>query len=207
MSNIQDDLEAFEALYLSLCERSLTIHEIARRCWKAGAALSQHAAEQAGGAQLDSDRRTQAIMDLVDAYGDARATAACHGEYHCRKTPTELWNQIELLLAAPKQAEQQAGPVPPFGHYYEPSDGSAGVFRKSGQAFPPTALGGMMWTLYTHPAPSQDRDKEDAELLSAAEQALACMTGLQQYLGYGGCGVEASQLKAAIDAARAAGKE
>lgn len=34
---------AFDALYLSLCERPITIHETARRCWKAGFAQGQAA--------------------------------------------------------------------------------------------------------------------------------------------------------------------
>jgi len=36
--------DKFDALYLSLCDRSITIHEIARRCWKAGIALTTMAA-------------------------------------------------------------------------------------------------------------------------------------------------------------------
>lgn len=87
--------------------------------------------------------------------------------------------------------------------------GAIHITHKS-RATEPDEQGGVDFELRpvsTHPAPSQERDKVDAELIRAADQALACMTGLQQHLGYGVCAVEASQLKAAIDAARAAGKE
>lgn len=94
-------------------------------------ALAQHSAEQARCPHCDGTDHVH------DATGEWRGTCNC-------------W-------AAPKQAEQQAGPV---GEIVTDCDGE-------------TVLGDeVVWTngmpppgtkLYTHPAPSQERDKVDAE--------------------------------------------
>jgi hypothetical protein len=63
---------------------------------------------------------------------------------------------------------EQAAEQKPFGMYVEYSDGTT-LFRKTGQPFPATALGGTAWQLFAEPtpAPRKPMTREDMRKLLA----------------------------------------
>lgn len=144
------------------------------------AALSQHAAEQA--------------CQCIERPG------LC-ARYGCRKESERInaeFNAAQASHAAPKQAEQQAGPV---ASIYISADGS----REFDDWKCPLPVGRN--ELYTHPAPSQERDKVAAGLLDFVLRIAKQTPEKPDYWSScGQCDSNISDAEDLIDA-RAAGKE
>lgn len=66
--------------------------------------IAAHEAKQAQGLEFE----VSALTDLIEQYGDERATAAYHGKWHCRTEPEELLARIKAALpiyTRPQQGE------------------------------------------------------------------------------------------------------
>lgn len=177
-------------------EEQLARLALKKRLEERRAALSQHAAEQA----------EEALPAFEHWYRDWLTNKPVH--MSLKATAADAFRAG--LAAAPKQAEQQAGPVgEPYGYVFGNSFWEATNPRLTDDV---RQLG---MPLYTHPAPSQERDKVDAERYRAIRTGKLSYTVMCEKATFY-CGGHTWQpgtkgypeaFDAAIDAARAAGKE